>query len=148
MASLRRQLLTPEEADAVPLVPIESDSVAEALGFGDVQRRQEERASLREEHQGDRDWAANQAKARRLHVGDWVEMQDSPEETQIAIIAWTSERNENFVFVNRRGVKTHELAIEELTTMLLAGNVRILEEHDIPLTDRTLSPIWTSTSSR
>ena len=136
MASLRTQLLNPEEADSVPLVPIEGESVAETLGFGDVHRREEERANLRVQNEGNRDWSTNMAKARRLHVGDWVEIHDSPEETQIAIIAWTSERNESFVFVNRRGVKTHELAIEELTTMLLADEARILEEHDIPLTDR------------
>lgn len=136
MASLREQLLTPEAAAEVTLIPIEGESVAETLGFGDVQQREEHRAALRDEHEGNSDWAIQLNKARRLHVGDWVEIHDSPEETQIAIIAWTSEANQNLVFVNRRGVKTHELSVEELTTMLMADEVRVLEEHDIPLTDR------------
>jgi diguanylate cyclase (GGDEF)-like protein len=41
-----------------------------------------------------------------------------------------------FVMVSRRGVKTHELVIEELANMLEAGSAKILEESDIPLTDR------------
>ena len=135
VASLRQQLLDPENAPAVATVPLAAGSIAETLGFAEVQEREQRRSELRATNEADPDWAKQLAKAKRLHVGDWVEIHDSPEETLIAIIAWASDDNENFVLVNR-GVKTHELSIEEVTSLLARQELRVLEEHDIPLTDR------------
>ena len=68
-----------------------------------------------------------------MHVGDWLEFTG---EEQVSIVAWCNEEATNFVFVNRRGVKTHDLMIEELAAKLANNEAKVMEESDLPLTDR------------
>ncbi|MCZ6501144.1 MAG: DUF1631 family protein [Gammaproteobacteria bacterium] len=134
--SLRKMLTTKEGTVALPMVDLSEKSVAETLGFADVTKQEEKRREIREEKEKDVTWQRFYERVQRLHVGEWVEFAQPGPEPQIAIVAWVSEDNTKMVFVNRRGVKTHELMVEELATMLLEETAKILEESEIPLTDR------------
>jgi diguanylate cyclase (GGDEF)-like protein len=131
-----RDILTGDEAvSELPKVSIEG-SVADTLGFGEVTAKETVRQQIIEEKSGDHHWEKYRDRASMLHVGEWVEFLAPNAEPEIAIIAWASEDSGQLVFVNRRGVKTHELTVEELANMFADGTARVLEESDIPLTDR------------
>ena len=134
--NLRKMLLSKDGTADLPMVDISGQSIAEALDFADVSGQENKRREIREEKEKDVDWQRYYDRVQRLHVGEWIEFEQSGSEPQIAIVAWVSEDYSKMVFVNRRGVKTHELTIEELATMLSEGTAKILEESDIPLTDR------------
>ena len=134
--SLRQVLTTEEGRMSMPLVDLSDQTVAETLGLEQVDAREEIRKEILEEKQGDSDWHRCYDRIRHLHVGEWLEFKSDDKEPEIAIVAWASEDSSSFVFVNRRGVKTHELTAEELANLLFEGAVRIMEESDIPLTDR------------
>ncbi|XOV89567.1 MAG: DUF1631 family protein [Pseudomonadota bacterium] len=134
--SLRRVIVDGEDISAMPLVAVPEDGVATTLGFSEVSAKEAQRQKLREENESDDDWQTWLGRVQHLHVGEWLEIADQNEQQQIAIVAWTNEAHSTFVFVNRRGVKTHELMAEDLATRLQQGQARILEEADIPLTDR------------
>jgi len=133
--SLREILTSEDGARGLPTVSI-TESVAESLGLGDVDEKQSLRQKLIEEKSDDEKWAKFRERASLLHVGDWVEFNKEGGEPEIGIVAWVSEDSGQLVFVNRRGVKMQELTVEELASLLTDGTARILEEADIPLTDR------------
>lgn len=130
-----RQMLK-EGAAEMPMIDISKDTVAQALDFVNVTEQESKQREIRDEKEKDPAWLRFYNRVQRLHVGEWIEFVQEGPEPQIAIVAWVSEDNSKMVFVNRRGVKTHELTIEELATMLTEGVAKILEESDIPLTDR------------
>lgn len=135
--SLRRFIVDGADSSAIPMVDVPDVSVARTIGFGEVDQRDTRRSQLRQENEDNSVWQRSLQRAEDLHVGEWLEISGgSKSEDEIAIVAWTNEEHSNFVFVNRRGVKTHELMVEEIATRLVNGTVRILEEADIPLTDR------------
>lgn len=134
--TLRRFIVDGEDPSHIPLVDVPEDAVASTLGFGDVSERDKLRAQIRNDNESDDEWRRWCARAERLHVGEWLEVEGGIDDDKIAIIAWTDDERSIFVLVNRRGVKTHELMLEELALRLKQGSARILEESDIPLTDR------------
>ncbi len=139
--TLRHVLTTEGAAAALPMVNLAQQTVAETLGFADVNETEEKRRLIREERETDSDWKRLYDRVQRLHVGEWVEFCEAgqlqaAQEGEIAIVAWVSEDNAKMVFVNRRGVKTHELTVEELATLMFEGLAKVLDESDIPLTDR------------
>ena len=119
----------------LPTVSLEDHSLAEDLGFSDVTEIEESRRKIREGKADDRNWQRSLEKAQNLHMGAWLEFTEKAE-PEISIVAWISDEVTQFVFVNRRGVKTHDLTVEDLATFLQQGTARVLEESDIPLTDR------------
>ncbi|MDA1301221.1 MAG: DUF1631 family protein [Proteobacteria bacterium] len=133
--SLRKMLTSDDRGASLPKVAIE-ESIADTLGFTDVGERDAIRQKIIEEMSGDEKWERARERAGLMHVGEWVEFLKQQEEPEIAIVAWISEDQSRLVFVNRRGANSHDLAVEELATMMIEGQVRILEEADIPLTDR------------
>ncbi len=135
LISSLRQLLTGEAStEALPKVSVES--AIDTLGFGDIGENEAARRVIIDERAGDEEWDKARERASRLHVGEWVEFLGTAEEPEVAIVAWTSPDSTQLVFVNRRGVKTHEMSVEELSNKMVEGTARILEESDIPLTDR------------
>jgi hypothetical protein len=133
--SLREILTSEDGARGLPTVNI-TESVAESLGLGEVDKKQSRRQEIIEEKSDDEKWAKFRERASLLHVGDWVEFIKEGSDPEIGIVAWASEESGQLVFVNRRGVKLQELTVEDLASLLTDGAARILEEADIPLTDR------------
>ncbi len=134
--TLRRVLTGETEKAELPMVDLSEKSVAETLGFADIDELESRRQKILQEKENDQDWKKLYERVQRLHVGEWLEFYSDGSEGEIAIVAWVSDDNARMVFVNRRGVKTHELAVEELTNQMFENKVKILEESDIPLTDR------------
>jgi len=137
--SLRELLVEGADISQVPTVKLEGDKVAETLGFADVTQKQAQREELRKENEHNAEWLKWLDRASNIHVGDWLEFGvdlDKGKEGDVSIVAWTNEDNSNFVFVNRRGVKTYDLLIEALAVELSLGRARVLEETDLPLADR------------
>lgn len=131
--SLRQVLLERDQAGAVPMVALAEDSVADALGFADVDQKETKRKSILEQWQAKPEWNRWLERAMNIHVGDWLEFDG---DDQVSIVAWSNEDASSFVFVNRRGVKTHDLMVEELAVKLASDEARVMEESDLPLTDR------------
>ena len=131
--SLRSLLTEGGAGQAVDLIDLPKDSVAEFLGFTEVDKKESLRQEILAEWQDKAEWDRWLDRASSLHVGDWLEF---TAEEQISIVAWCNEEASNFVFVNRRGVKTHDLMLEELAAKLAKGEAKVMEESDVPLTDR------------
>ena len=133
--SLKQVISGEASNENLPSVALEENSIADNLGFTNVTEKEAARRQIREAKTDDNTWLRDLEKARMLHIGAWVEFLAQPE-PEISIVAWINDEATQFVFVNRRGVKTHDLTVEELATMLQLKELRILEESDIPLTDR------------
>ncbi len=131
--SLKQVLLERDQATPVNMVALEKDSVAEALGFAEVDHKEAKRQAILAEWQAKPEWNRFFERAQNIHVGDWMDFEG---DEQVSIVAWCNEDASSFVFVNRRGVKTHDLMVEELAVMLANKTARIMEESDLPLTDR------------
>ena len=134
--SLRDLIIDRRGLEQMSLIESPLDSVAETLGFGGVMMRDERRKQLLAEGGSRRDWRRCLERAGHLHIGEWLAFLDQPEENRIAIVAWVNADASNFVLVNRRGFKTHELVVEELAKNFLDGVAVVLQEADIPLSDR------------
>ena len=134
--SLRQLIVDGGSRENVKMVELPKETVAEAVGFGAVSQQAVKREQILSEKSGDNDWQVQLDRAARLHVGEWVEFSELPEQNQISIVAWANEEHGSYVFVNRKGVKTNELMAEELASMLFEQTAKILDESEIPLTDR------------
>ena len=120
----------------IPLVELSDGSIAETIGFADVVERDHQREEITSAQEANPEWHNWLDKARDLHVGAWVEFLAEEADSEVSIVAWISEEESNIVFVNRRGVKTNDLVVEELALKLLNDEARILEESELPLSDR------------
>ena len=72
---------------------------------------------------------------RRHSPKAWVEFLKAKSAPEISIVAWANEDTSRFVFVNRRGVKTNDISVEELATLMHDDQLKLLEESDIPITE-------------
>ncbi len=124
------------DTSKLPRVTLPAEGLAESLGMSDIKESQNKRAAIRENLESHPDWQRSLEEARNLFVGEWLEFINDTSEPEIAIVAWVSELQDKFVFVNRRGVQTHEYSVEELASLFLAETARILQEADIPLSER------------
>jgi len=134
LKNLRELIVDRDGMAQVPNEPV--GSIAEILGFGRIERREALRKQLLAKGNNERRWCRCLEQARALHMGEWLAFLDQPEDERMAIIAWTSADKSTVVLVNRRGIKTHELMVEELAKLLLDERVVILKDTDIPLSDR------------
>ncbi|MEX2489518.1 MAG: DUF1631 family protein, partial [Pseudomonadales bacterium] len=139
--SLRRMLTEADARQEMPVVEMDSDSVAETLGFASISEKDALREEIKDSQANNPQWSEWLSRVHRLYVGEWLQFERGSDaadaaEAEIAIVAWISEDQSNLVFVNRSGVKTHDLSSEEMALRLMDGSAKILEESDIPLTDR------------
>ena len=81
-------------------------------------------------------WLDNLRRARVLQTGTSVKFVAPEKSAQIAILAWVDSVSEHFVFVNRRGLQSHELSLGEVTDALHSGTLTILDGYDASLVDR------------
>lgn len=74
--------------------------------------------------------------ARGFRSGAWFEFKLPEDDFERAKLSWISPFTSNFLFVNRRGLKVCERAVEELARELREGRTILLEQ--APLFDRAL----------
>jgi diguanylate cyclase (GGDEF)-like protein len=133
---LRELIVDRKDLDQVATIEIGPDSMTETLGFSETAERDKRRKRLRAEFADNHEWQQCLERASRLYVGEWLSFTSPEDEDEIAIVAWTNTEHANYVFVNRRGVKTVESIVEDVASEFYAETARVLEEADIPLSDR------------
>ena len=81
-------------------------------------------------------WRRALAQARKLQVGDWLAYTDNAGRPRILTLAFVGESHSSFVLVNRKGIKVREFALREMADAMQRGIVTLLDEFDLPLTER------------
>ena len=85
---LRKIIVDGDPDETVRLVEVPREGVAQTLGSSDVIRRETVREQIRDEQKDNADCAFWRDPASRLHVGEWLEISATADESRIAIIAW------------------------------------------------------------
>jgi diguanylate cyclase (GGDEF)-like protein len=134
--ALKEMLAEDADTSRLPQVALPEEGLAESLGLTDIKNAEKKRTHIRDELESHPEWKKYLEQAKHLFVGEWLEFIEESQEAEIAIVAWVSDQHDKFVFVNRRGVQTHEFVVEELASMLLNGKARVMDESDIPLSER------------
>lgn len=80
-------------------------------------------------------------RASNLKEGQWLEFDSHLEQSSINQLAWVSEKNDRFVFVNHQGMKVLDLAIEELANRLRQGESVILSDASMPAVEKGLDAL-------
>ena len=75
-------------------------------------------------------------RARRIQVGEWLATSDAQGRPLILSVAFVGDAGSSFVLVNRKGVKTLELSLEEMAQDLHGGRITLLDDYDLPLMER------------
>ena len=76
---------------------------------------------------------------RGFKSGDWFEFNDHSGEPQRAKLSWVSPISSRYLFVNQRGQKFADLALDELVRRVASRRVRVIQ--NTPLMDRALGAI-------
>jgi hypothetical protein len=79
-------------------------------------------------------------KARDLEVGAWIEVKDGKKRIR-GKLSWKSQVTSTYVFVNRKGAKVLEIALDDLAKGMSDSSIRVLEDADTPLMDRALGAL-------
>ena len=80
-------------------------------------------------------------RARRLQLGDWIELRHRGENADRMRLAWRAADDSRFVFVNHQGVKVSDFTLRELAALMHTGNAIIFESDDIPVVDDALERV-------
>lgn len=81
--------------------------------------------------------------ARRLEVGEWLELTDAHGKTTRVKLSWISKVTGLRVFVNRRGMKVAEYTLNGLAAELRRGGAKLIEGK-VPLMDRALAAMMST----
>ncbi|OQX30335.1 MAG: hypothetical protein B0D94_11780 [Candidatus Sedimenticola endophacoides] len=77
-----------------------------------------------------------------LKVGDWINLLGKDGVTRRAKLSWRSEITGACLFVNHKGMKVSELRVETLARNLRDGKAKLLQDVNVPLTDRALNALF------
>ncbi len=80
-------------------------------------------------------------RARRLQLGDWMELRHRGAESERLRLAWRDANASRFVFVNHQGVKVSDFTARELAALMHTGNALIFEGEDVPVVDDALEKV-------
>lgn len=80
-------------------------------------------------------------RARRLELGDWMELRHRGMESERLRLAWRDANASRFVFVNHQGIKVNDFTLRELATLMHTGNALIFEGDDVPVVDDALERV-------
>ncbi|MDP2227411.1 MAG: DUF1631 family protein, partial [Moraxellaceae bacterium] len=80
-------------------------------------------------------------RARRLQLGDWMELRHRGSEAERMRLAWRSSDSARFVFVNHQGIKVNDFTLRELAALMHTGNALIFEGDDVPVVDDALERV-------
>lgn len=131
----RLRVLLAGNFDQDTLVCIEPGQLAHLFGWLDATQSHDPMPPSRDDGERAR-WLDNLRRARVLQTGTSVKFVVTNKSEQIAILAWVDSACEHFVFVNRRGLQSHELSLGEVTDALHTGALTILDGYDASLVDR------------
>ena len=129
IAALRGAAVPPAELESVLTDEPESELVAEPVSA---------EAATADVEPDDYD-----EQARNLAVGQWLEWEDEGKVVR-GKLSWKSEVTGTYVFVNRKGIKIAEMTSRGLGALFRAGEVRLLDNPNLPLMDRALDAMLTT----
>ncbi len=135
-ARLQREL-----AEISANLPEVDDLALDDLSDFDEEDIEEEIVMMAEEQPETADQFYEQA--RKLQVGDWIELKQRNGKTIRAKLAWISKVTGLRIFVNRRGVKVAEHTLNGLAAELRRGDAKVIEGR-VPLMDRALSAMMST----
>ncbi|MCZ6640550.1 MAG: DUF1631 family protein, partial [Gammaproteobacteria bacterium] len=81
-------------------------------------------------------WSHAVERARRMQIGEWLAASDRDGRPLILTVAYIGDDNASFVLVNRKGIKTRELSLQDMADGLHEGQVTLLDDYDLPLMER------------
>lgn len=113
-----------DEVSVSDLVEIREEDIEEEIVLATTVKPEEEDEFL--------------AQAKRLEVGDWLELTDSQGKTTRVKLSWISKVTGIRIFVNRRGMKVAEYTLPGLAAEFRRGHAKVIEGK-IPLMDRALT---------
>lgn len=76
-------------------------------------------------------------RAQNIYVGNWIEQKDAQELRRLRL-AWVNDDFTRYAFVNQQGIKNRELSLIDLVKALDSGEVKIIQDLDMPLVDKGL----------
>lgn len=80
-------------------------------------------------------------RARRLQLGEWIELRHRGEDADRMRLAWRAADDSRFVFVNHQGIKVSDFSLRELAALMHTGNALIFGGDDIPVVDDALERV-------
>lgn len=80
-------------------------------------------------------------RARRLQLGDWMELRHRGAEAERLRLAWRDSDARRFVFVNHQGIKVNDFNLREIAALMHTGNALIFEGEDVPVVDDALERV-------
>ena len=81
-------------------------------------------------------WSNAVERARRMQIGEWLAASDRDGRPLILTVAYIGDDNALFVLVNRKGIKTRELSLQDMADGLHEGQITLLDDYDLPLMER------------
>ena len=81
-------------------------------------------------------WAKAVERARRMQIGEWLAASDREGRPLILTVAYIGDDYSSFVLVNRKGIKTRELTLQDMADGLHEGQITSLDDYDLPLMER------------
>lgn len=81
-------------------------------------------------------WARAVERSRRIQIGEWLATSDREGRPLILSVAFVGDDASSFILVNRKGVKTLERSLKEMTDDLYKGRITLLDDYDLPLMER------------
>ncbi|OUR99200.1 hypothetical protein A9Q81_11530 [Gammaproteobacteria bacterium 42_54_T18] len=80
-------------------------------------------------------------RSKKLKQGQWVELDALSESPRLCQLAWLSDDATRFVFVNHHGVKSADLALENVAMSLKEREIRILSDERLPAVEQGLDSL-------
>ncbi len=80
-------------------------------------------------------------RSKKLKQGQWVELEALSEKPKLCQLAWLSDDSNRFVFVNHNGVKSADLALENVAKSLKDREIRILSDERLPAVEEGLDSL-------
>ncbi len=80
-------------------------------------------------------------RSKKLKQGQWVELEALSETPKLCQLAWLSDDSSRFVFVNHHGVKSADLALENVAMSLKDREIRILSDERLPAVEQGLDSL-------
>lgn len=77
-------------------------------------------------------------RAKRLEVGDWLELMRDAGAGERMRLAWIARDHGRFVLVNHQGMKVSDFTLEQLACLLRDGKATIVVAGELPLVDEAL----------
>jgi diguanylate cyclase (GGDEF)-like protein len=78
-------------------------------------------------------------RAQNIYVGNWIEQKDKEaKELRRLRLAWVNDDFTRYAFVNQQGIKNREFSLIDLVKALDSGEVKIIQDLDMPLVDKGL----------